>query len=266
MKMFALLLLVLLAAAAVAHFFRKRVFTVVVYQYEKGILFRRGHFFRVLDPGLYRFLRVRHKVEKVDMRLRTVSISGQEMLSQDNLSIKASLALQFSVADPVVAFVEVEQCQNALYLSAQLILRDLIAEIKAEDVMAKRRELSEALHKRLSERAKEYGLKMDTVELKDIAFPNEIKKIFTQAIKAQKEGLALLERARGETATLRHLANAAKTLEGNPALMQLRMLLTVGSGTGNSVVLGWPDGTAPLPLRAAGEAPAPQSPKGPAEE
>ena len=87
-----------------------------------------------------------------------------------------------------------------------------------------------------------------TVNLKDIMFPGELKKIFAQVVRAQKEGQAALERARGETAALRNLANAAKPVESNPALMQFRLLESLGETSGNTVVLGMsaPGGVLPV--------------------
>ena len=79
-------------------------------------------------------------------------------------------------------------------------------------------------------------------------FPGELKRTFAQVVTARKEGLAALERARGETAALRNLANAARTMEGNPALMQLRVLQEIGKSPGNTVVLGLPAAMSPLPL------------------
>jgi hypothetical protein len=89
--------------------------------------------------------------------------------------------------------------------------------------------------------------------VKDIMFPGDLKKIFAQVVKAQKEGQASLEKARGESAALRNLANAAKMLEGNPALMQLRVLQSVDAGTGNTMVLGMPSDMMPLPLKKHGK-------------
>jgi hypothetical protein len=77
--------------------------------------------------------------------------------------------------------------------------------------------------------------------VKDIMFPGELKNVFAKVLKAKKEGLAVLEKARGETAALRNLANAAKMLEGNPALMQLRILQSLDTGAGNTVVFGLPE-------------------------
>jgi regulator of protease activity HflC (stomatin/prohibitin superfamily) len=96
------------------------------------------------------------------------------------------------------------------------------------------------------------GLSLLEVEIKDVMFPGELKKIFTQVVKARQEALAALERARGETAALRSLANAAHLIERNPALMQLRLLQVVGQNTGNTVVLGVPAQSGPIPIRTRG--------------
>ena len=251
MEEFALLVLFVLVVITVFHVTKKLFDRVVVYEFEKGLLYRKGCLVKTLGPGLYWVNTSRSVVQKVDMRLQTVSVPGQEVLCQDNIAVKISLALQYSVVDPAVAKTKIAQYQEALYMSAQLALRQLVGEVKADELITKRRELGALLHEQLLPSAKEYGLEVKTVDLKDMTFPGDIKKIFSQVVKAQKEGMALLEKARGETAALRNLANAAKMLEDNPVLMQLRMLQTVESGTGNSVVMGWPDKCVPLPVKGA---------------
>lgn len=99
------------------------------------------------------------------------------------------------------------------------------------------------------EPAKALGITLRRVDLKDIMFPGQLKKTFAQVVNARQEGLATLERARGETAALRSLANAARMLEGSPALMQLRLLQQIGESGGNTLMLGLPAGGTPLPIR-----------------
>ncbi len=99
-------------------------------------------------------------------------------------------------------------------------------------------------------KARALGLRLISVGLKDIMFPGKLKEVFAQVVSARKEGLAALEKARGETAALRNLANAAKMIESNPGLMQLRMLQTLGGSSGNTLVLGLPPQTAAIPLKS----------------
>jgi hypothetical protein len=118
------------------------------------------------------------------------------------------------------------------------------------EVLARREEFGRTLLERTAGTAEELGLKLLGVNVKDVMFPGELKKIFAQVIQAQKEGQAALEKARGETAALRNLANAAKMIEGNPALLQLRLLQQLASSAGNTVVLGFPSTSTPFPLPA----------------
>jgi regulator of protease activity HflC (stomatin/prohibitin superfamily) len=98
--------------------------------------------------------------------------------------------------------------------------------------------------------AERIGINVQAVEVKDVMFPGDLKKVFAEVLKAQKEGQAALERARGETAALRNLANAARMLENNPALMNLRLLQSIaaatGNGSGNTLVMGVPAGFVPI--------------------
>src|SRR4029450_11805522 len=106
----------------------------------------------------------------------------------------------------------------------------------------------------VSVRTPSFGVKLLAVEIRDIMFPGELKKIFTQVVKARQEGLAALEKARGETAALRNLAHAAQMGGGRPALIQLRLLQVLGQQPGNTIVLGM-QGSTPIPVRGASAGP-----------
>jgi regulator of protease activity HflC (stomatin/prohibitin superfamily) len=238
---------VIIVAAAIGYrFFVKKE---TVYQYEQALLFRRGVFKKLLSPGQYRFLPAFSNVQKVDVRLRTISIPSQEVLSSDNVTLKVTLAAQYSVSDPAVAITKVERFQDAFYMTLQLALRELVGAAPIDEVIAKRTEIGKKVFEQTEGKAKELGLTLKVVDVKDIMFPGDLKKIFAQVVKAQKEGLAALEKARGETAALRNLANAAKVLEGNPVLMQLRVLQSLEGGSGNTVVMGFPQGATPIPMK-----------------
>lgn len=210
----------------------------VVYEFERGLLFVQGKYVRELGPGQHWYFRFIHSVTKVDIRTRFVSLQGQEILSSDNIGIKVSLVCKYKVKDPYRSVVEVENYQQAVYLELQTNLRDILGEISIDDFLAKRKELGEELLKRTSDKVSEYGVLLEAVSLKDIMFPGDLKNIFAQVVNARKEGLAALERARGESAVLRNLANTASLLEKNPALLQLRILQTLEKNPGNTIILG----------------------------
>jgi regulator of protease activity HflC (stomatin/prohibitin superfamily) len=213
----------------------------LVLEYERGLLYRSGKFKRVLPAGRYWYNRQIESIYKVDMRSRAVSILGQEVLSSDTVGIKISLAATFKIEDPYRAINTTNNYQEALYLILQLRLRDLVAALPIDELLTKRQEIAESLFESAKPQATELGLALLSVGIKDIMFPGELKNIFAQVVNARKEGLAALERARGESAALRNLANTAKLLENNPALLQLRLLQTLNTNSGNTIVLKLPE-------------------------
>jgi len=220
----------------------------VIMEYQAGLLYRNGRFRRRLSPGQHWLFRPTDTVTKVDLRPKLVSVTGQEVVSADGVSFKLSLACRFRVVRPEVAINQVEDYQQALYQVLQLSLRELVSGSNGEDLLRARKEIGERLTAEAVKPAEEFGLEVQAVNLKDITFPGDLKKIYSQVVLAQKEGQAALERARGETAALRSLANAAQMVSANPALMQLRLLQQVAASSGNTIILGVPAGSNPIPI------------------
>ncbi len=229
-----LVILLVLAALVVFQLVARRV---IIFEYERGLLFTNGKFKRILEPGQHWTSRFVHTVQKVDVRTRSVSIAGQEVLSADNITIRISLAATFKVADPYQVVVSAANFLEELYLLVQTQLRDLVGALPIDELLAKRKQIGEQLFENTTERARAMGVELIAVSIKDIMFPGELKNIFAQVVSARNEGLAALERARGESAALRNLANAAKLLEENPGLYQLRILQTIAASTGNTIIL-----------------------------
>ena len=237
----------ILAWILIARYGFKRI---TVFEFEKGLKYHKGKFKKVLGPGQYWYFKYHSKVDKVDVRPRFATISGQEVLSADSVTLKVSLAANYEIADPNVAINKVESCHNALYLELQLALRQIIGAAPIDDLLEKRTEFSNTLLKLTEQKAADLGLKLHSVSIKDIMFPGQLKQMFAQVVNARKQGLAALERARGETAALRNLANAAGMVKDNPALMQLRLLQSVADSSGNTLILGLPAQSSPLPIPA----------------
>jgi len=127
--------------------------------------------------------------------------------------------------------------QEQVYLLLQIELRDLVSAVPIVDLLVKRKEIGDHLLDTSKEKAAQLGIELLSVGVRDIMFPGDLKNIFAQVVSARNEGLAALERARGESAALRHLANTAKLLENNPALYQLRLLQALSSTSGNTILL-----------------------------
>lgn len=248
-----LMLQVILIFLAVIIFFAvicSLVLKVTVFEYERGLKYVAGRHQKVLEPGQHWMFRVNTFVTKVDIRPRVIAVPGQEILSSDSIAIKVSLAAQYEIIDPYLAVNKVSNYSESLYLLLQVAARELIGSQKIDYLLEQRLSFGQQLLEITAPKALELGIKLTSVNIKDIMFPGDLKKVFAQVVKAQKEGLAALEKARGETAALRHLANAAKVLENNPALMQLRILQSFGESSGNTLVLSMPADNMPFTVHS----------------
>jgi regulator of protease activity HflC (stomatin/prohibitin superfamily) len=201
-----------------------------------------------LAPGRYWLFRPSNTVIRVDIRPKLASVTGQEVVTADGVSLKLSLACRYVVVQPETAINKVEDYQQALYQVLQLALREIVSSSTGDELLRSRREIADRLMSLAAKPAEEFGLQLQTVNLKDITFPGDMKKIYSQVVLAQKEGQAALERARGETAALRNLSNAARMVNDNPALMQLRLVQQLGTSTGNTIILGIPTTSTPIPI------------------
>ena len=228
-----------LAAAVVVTVSRVRV---TVLEYERGLRYDRGRFSRTLGPGRYWYLAWRTRIETLDVRPRIVTIGAQEVLTADLVGLKVSLAVRYEVADPARAVNEVADFEEHLYVHVQLLLRGLVAQTSVETLLEQRETMGERLLAGGQAAAESLGLRLLSADVKDVMFPGDLKRTFAQVAAARQEGQAALERARGETAALRHLANAAETVERHPALLQLRLLQQLDASSGHTLVLSLADG------------------------
>jgi regulator of protease activity HflC (stomatin/prohibitin superfamily) len=213
-----------------------------------GLLYRQGRFAEQLAAGRHVRWGRGLALTLHDLRKATIAIAGQEVLTADNVGLKASLLVTYQITDPAKAAHRVQQWFSELYNVAQLALRTVVGRVPVETLLTERSGLAPQLLVLVQPEAAQLGLTVHAVEIKDVMFPAELKRAFAEVLKAKQEGQAALERARGESAALRNLANAARVLEGNPALMNLRLLqsLTAAQNAGNTLVLGVPGGFVPL--------------------
>lgn len=214
-----------------------------ILDYERGLRYVNGKFNNLLEPGLYWHSPLSTVIHTVDIRPRFISITGQEILSADGVTLKISLAARYEIADLVVATHQSQNFEQSLYLELQLALREIVSAADIDTVLQNRSEFSKKLLELTESKARALGLKLISAQIKDLTFPGRLKEVFAQVVTARKEGLAILEKARGETAALRNLANAAKLIEANPQLLPLRLVQSLGQSSGNSLVFGMPPAT-----------------------
>jgi regulator of protease activity HflC (stomatin/prohibitin superfamily) len=240
--------ILLIAAALVAATLARPTRTTIL-EYERGLRFRRGRLQAELQPGVYWHSAVLTQIQKLDARPARAAVSGQEVLSADGVAVKASVAATYRVTDARQAVLGSDNYHVAIHTELQLALRSIASGMAIEELLRRRAEVPDQLKAIAAPRLAAIGIELQEAALRDLTFPGELKKIFTQTVKARQEGLAALEKARGETAALRNLANAAAMIERSPSLMQLRALQVLAQQPGNTLVMGMPGGAAAIPLR-----------------
>jgi regulator of protease activity HflC (stomatin/prohibitin superfamily) len=221
--------------------------TYIVSEGYAGLLYHKGKFVRVLAPGRHVHWGRHFTIRWVDVRRALLVIPGQDVLTSDNVGLKLSLLVFYQVTDAAKATHDTQNWQSDLHNAAQLALRAVVASLAVEALLNQRFGVGAQLLARVQPEAAKIGINVLAVEVRDVMFPADLKRAFADVLKAKQEGQAALERARGESAALRNLANAARVLEGNPALMNLRLMqsLSAAQSAGNTLVLGVP-GFVPL--------------------
>jgi regulator of protease activity HflC (stomatin/prohibitin superfamily) len=243
---FALVLVVILVAiAGLSSLFS----SVTVFEYQRGVKFREGRLVGTLGPGRHRVYRRTTAIHVLDMRETPLAIPGQEIITSDGISLKLSLAVRYRIADPVRAITEISDARTALHTVVQVALREVAGARSIDEILQKREELGPEVLERSAEKATALGMELVSVDVKDLMFPGPLKRVFAQVIEARQQGVASLEKARGETAALRSLANAARMVDDHPSLLQLRILQQLEASSGHTVVLGLPASSTLIPVR-----------------
>lgn len=255
-----LVVLALLAFAAWAVFGgalkKRRDGMVTVFDHESGLRYDKGRLTGALAPGRYATWPDPVIIERVDMRDQSLTIAGQEVLSQDNLPVRVSALVRWKIADAVAWKRGATNVTLRLYEAAQVVLRRRIGALALDALLADRGKLDDGFAAEVAKELGDVGVAILGADVRDVTLAGPAKQAYADIWRAQKEGLAAIERARGEQAALRTLANAARMLKGNPELMNLRVLAALAGAPGRaapSVILGGAPGLVPVSKDAAPE-------------
>ena len=215
----------------------------IVEAYEKGLKFRDGRLVGVLDPGRYRVWRLfrKERIDKVDMRMRTMVLQGQEMMTADKVTLRLNVVLVARLADARLAASAADDAKQALYREAQLAVRAVVGGRELDQLLADKDGVAGELEERVRKRAVTLGWDVLAVGIRDVILPGEMKELLNKVTEAKKAAEANLIARREETAAMRSQANTAKLLQESPTLLRLRELETlekVAAHAKLSVVLG----------------------------
>jgi regulator of protease activity HflC (stomatin/prohibitin superfamily) len=200
-----------------------------VEQEKVGLLFHKGRFVRSLDPGPYGFWNAAgiSRVEIVDLRLQTLEIPGQEILTADKVSIRVNISAEFQVTDAVQAKQTLKDFNVHLYRTLQLAVRQTLGKRTLEQILAEKVDVDETVASSVRREMQNYSVRVGTIALKDIVLPGDMREILNQVVTAEKQAQANLIRRREETAATRSLLNTAKLMDENPLLIRLKELETL---------------------------------------
>lgn len=189
-----------------------------VYEWDAALLFRHGALVETLRGGRHRRFGRGYAVRLVDMRPWVLPVPTQEVPTADGTTVKVTLSALVRVGDAATFVTASRSATDRLYLALQLALRTVVATVGVEELLAARADLVRRIGGEVGD-VSDVGLVVERVEVKDVILPSELKRAQAEVLVARAQGLAALERARGETAALRGLANAARMAADNPALL-----------------------------------------------
>jgi regulator of protease activity HflC (stomatin/prohibitin superfamily) len=233
-------LLVILVLAVFGYWISKNLTSTTIYQYQKGLRFNDGKLVAKLDAGHYRYFAKRSSIEVFDMRKRALQLSGQEILTKDNIGIRITVVGQIQIIDVEIIMQTTESYMADVYAVAQLSLRDAVSGVTLDELLAHKSVLDHKIQADVAAKCSELGVAVSGLAVRDIMLPANLKKAYGGVLEAQKDALRNVEKARGEQAVLRSLANSSKLYSENPSLLQARVIQALATGN-NSIVFGAED-------------------------
>ena len=212
-------------------------------EYERGILFHRGKYKKMLNPGWHVVWPIFYSMRKVDIRTKTVDVPAQEAITKDNVSIKINAVLYYSVFDASKSILGVENFNYAVSQLAQTTMRNLVGSVSLDELLTERERLSADICKIVDQATDPWGIKIENVELKDISLPEEMKRVMAKVAEAEREKQAVITKAKGEVESANNLAKAATIMGSTPGALHLRTLATLNdlsSDQSNTVIFAIP--------------------------
>jgi len=199
----------------------------IVREYERGVIFRLGRLIGAKGPGLFILIPIVDKMVKVSLRVVTLDIPPQEVITKDNVTVQVNAVVFFRVVDPSAAVVEVEDFYQATNQISQTTLRSVLGQVELDELLAEREKLNKRLQEIIDEHTDPWGIKVKTVEIKDVRIPQEMQRAIAKQAEAERERRAKIINAEGEYQAAERLSQAAQVLQQQPASLQLRFLQTL---------------------------------------
>jgi regulator of protease activity HflC (stomatin/prohibitin superfamily) len=215
----------------------------ILREYERAVVFRLGRLIGAKGPGLVLLIPVIDRMVRVHLRTVTLSIPPQEIITRDNVPARVNAVCYFRIVDANSAVVEVEDFLVATSQIAQTTLRSVLGKAELDTLLAERERLNESLQQIIDEQTEPWGVKVTTVEIKDVEIPTNMQRAMARQAEAERERRAKIINAEGEFQAAQKLTDAADIISRNPATIQLRYLQTLlelGAGQSSTIVFPLP--------------------------
>ena len=199
----------------------------VVQQYERGVIFVLGKLTGAKGPGIFLVPPFITRMIKVDLRVVTLTVPPQEVISRDNVTIKVTAVVYFYVVDPVAAVVNVMNYMQATTQIGQTTLRNVLGQSELDEILSQRNKINRELQTIIDEHTERWGVKVTAVEIKDVELPASMQRAMAKQAEAEREKRAKIIHAEGELQASAQLAQAAEVIGSQPATLQLRYLQTL---------------------------------------
>ena len=212
-------------------------------EYERGIKFTRGKFSSIMNPGWNIVLPVFQSYKKVDIRTKAVDVPEQDAITKDNVSVRINAVIYYKIFDASKAILAVENFYYAVSQLAQTTMRNAVGEVNLDELLSERETISDKICAIIDKATDPWGIKVENVELKDVALPEEMKRVIARVAEAEREKRAVITKAEGEVEASNNLAKAAETMAKNPVAVHLRTLETINdlsSDQSNTVIFALP--------------------------
>lgn len=199
----------------------------IVQEYERGVIFRLGRLVGARGPGLFFILPFVERMVKVDLRIVTMDVPRQDVITRDNVTVKVDAVVYFRVMNPEAAVVRVMDYIRATSLVAQTTLRSVLGQSDLDELLSKRDELNQRLQQIIDEATEPWGVKVTIVEVRDVGLPGEMIRAMARQAEAERERRAKVIHAEGEFEASKRLAEAGAVMAAQPTTLQLRYLQTL---------------------------------------
>lgn len=199
----------------------------ILREYERGVIFRLGKLLGAKGPGLVFLIPLVDRMVKMDLRVVTIDVSKQEVMTRDNVPVTVDAVVYFRIIDPVAAVVKVENFWKATSLIAQTTLRSVLGQAELDELLAHREKINQTLQEIIDRQTDPWGVKVTAVEVKDVVLPDGMKRAMAKQAEAERERRAKIVNAEGEYQAAEKMVQAAQMIAREPIALQLRFLQTM---------------------------------------